>query len=375
MKMTRFASVDIGNDGLKGYFGSLQEKIHIPNVIAKENEEREIIELEKNTLNGLHVTVESPSLSKNGTYVVGNLATRYVDNERMGTHSVKAESDQSLLVLLTALAVDATKKFSERNSVIKANYLLSTGLPLDEVKAKKRKVLKERLVNSTHKITFLQTPKLQGKTVIIEFADVLVNGEGVSAFLDLTTDDKLHSKNEELHNQCVMINDIGGISTDTAVILTGGEIDNTASKGIDEGTLTYLEEISESIYKELHIKLKSLKHVVDIIKSGKTVSVKGKRIPVHHIIDPILRRAAKTQMKHIESVWEKAPEVEKSIQIGGGAMILREYMEELNKEKQYPILFIDTTDDDEEAIWMIARAYWKALQLYVKHKNLQVVSV
>ncbi len=373
--MTRFASVDIGNDGLKGYFGSLQEKIHIPNVIAKENEEREIIELEKNTLNGLHVTVESPSLSKNGTYVVGNLATRYVDNERMGTHSVKAESDQSLLVLLTALAVDATKKFSERNSVIKANYLLSTGLPLDEVKAKKRKVLKERLVNSTHKITFLQTPKLQGKTVIIEFADVLVNGEGVSAFLDLTTDDKLHSKNEELHNQCVMINDIGGISTDTAVILTGGEIDNTASKGIDEGTLTYLEEISESIYKELHIKLKSLKHVVDIIKSGKTVSVKGKRIPVHHIIDPILRRAAKTQMKHIESVWEKAPEVEKSIQIGGGAMILREYMEELNKEKQYPILFIDTTDDDEEAIWMIARAYWKALQLYVKHKNLQVVSV
>jgi plasmid segregation protein ParM len=375
MKMTRFTSIDIGNDGLKGYFGSLQEKIHIPNIIAKENEEREIIELEKNTLNGLHVTVESPSLSKNGTYVVGNLATRYVDNERMGTHSVKAESDQSLIVLLTALAVDATKKFSERNSVIKANYLLSTGLPLDEVKAKKRKVLKERLVNYTHKITFLQTPKLQGKTVIIEFADVLVNGEGVSAFLDLTTDDKLHSKNEELHNQCVMINDIGGISTDTAVILTGGEIDNTASKGIDEGTLTYLEEISESIYKELHIKLKSLKHVVDIIKSGKTVSVKGQRIPVHHIIDPILRRAAKTQIKHIESVWEKAPEVEKSIQIGGGAMILREYMEELNKEKQYPILFIDTTDDDEEAIWMIARAYWKALQLYVKHKNLQVVSV
>jgi plasmid segregation protein ParM len=374
MQITRFASIDIGNDGLKGYFGSLEEKMHIPNVIAKEEMEREIIELEKDTLNGLHVMINSPSLSQNGTFVVGNLATRYVDNERMGTHSVKAESDQSLIVLLTALAVDATQRFRDTNNVVKANYLLSTGLPLDEVKAKKRKVLKERLLNKTHEVTFLQTPKLQGKKVKIEFTDVLVNGEGVGAFLDLTTDDKLQAKNPELHNQNLMINDIGGISTDTAVILAGGEIDNTASKGIDEGTLAYLEEISEGIYRELQVKLKSLKHVVDIIKNGKTVSVKGQKIPAHHIIDPVLRRAAKTQMRHIESVWEKAPEVEKSIQIGGGAMILREYMEELNKEKQYPLVFIETQNEDE-AMWMIARAYWKALQLYVKHKNLKVVSV
>jgi plasmid segregation protein ParM len=369
---TRFASVDIGNDALKGIFGGFNEKLYIPNVVAKEEEDRKIIELEKDTLNGLHVKISSPSLSnETGIYVVGNLATGYDHNDRMGIRSVKAESDQSLVVLLTALAVDAVKHFPSINGACEANFLLSTGLPLDEVKDKKKKVLKQRLMDKEHVVTFLQTPKLQGKTVKIIFSDVLVNGEGYAAFLDLTTDDALQTRNGYLKNKCIMINDIGGVSTDTAVFKADGEIHNKASQGLDEGTLKYLQEILEAIDKQHKVKLPSLQHVLDVIQKDKMVLVKGRKVSAEKEIIPVLEKAAKVQFKHIENTWEAAPELEKAFLIGGGSALLKEYILELNKEINYPLEFIQP----DESVWMIARAYWKALQLYAKHKNLEIVSV
>ena len=59
--MTRNVAIDIGNDALKGYLGDLTNKIYIPNVIA-EVKEREIVEMEKNPLNALHVEITSSAL-------------------------------------------------------------------------------------------------------------------------------------------------------------------------------------------------------------------------------------------------------------------------------------------------------------------------
>lgn len=59
--MARFVSVDVGNDAVKGFLGSIENRVYIPNVIA-EVQDREIVEMEKNILNGLHVEITSSAL-------------------------------------------------------------------------------------------------------------------------------------------------------------------------------------------------------------------------------------------------------------------------------------------------------------------------
>lgn len=70
-----------------------------------------------------------------------------------------------------------------------------------------------------------------------------MNTEGFSAYIDLMMNEDGSDRNVELQGKDIMINDIGGLSTDTAVILSDGSIDNTNSKGIPEGVSPYLMKL------------------------------------------------------------------------------------------------------------------------------------
>ncbi|AKG05861.1 hypothetical protein AAV35_013900 (plasmid) [Salimicrobium jeotgali] len=372
----RIAAIDVGNDALKGYFGGLDEHMYIPNVIAEEDEERQTYDYEKSILNGLHVEIASSSLDRGkGIYAVGSLAATKQFNDELTSNSEKASSDQTLVMLLTSLAVDATKHFKEENGVIEATYFLSTGLPLDETKKKRRKQFQEKLLHSQHEITFLQTPLVQGKKVRIKFKDVLVNIEGFGAFIDLTTHENGATKNEEMLERTVLINDIGGISTDSAVINPNGDIDNNASIGIDEGISTYLDEIAEKVYDEYKYEFRSRPLVANVL-TGKNherknhIKVDGKPVSIQSIVDPVLTRAAKTQYKHIQKIWRTAPSLDDAYLIGGGSLLLKPYLERINEqENEFPLHFVGETDE-QEAVWTIARAYYKLLHIYANQKNI-----
>lgn len=228
----RLAAIDIGNDAVKAYLGNLENSIYIPNVIA-EVKNRDIIEMEKDPLSALHVEITSSALKqKHGYYAVGKLAAKYPNNDELTPDVDKSESDQPVILLLTTLAYDAVKHFPEKDGVIEATYLLSTGLPLDETKRGKTKNFRKKLKTAQHEVKFLQTPNLQGKTVHIKFEQVLVNTEGYAAYIDLTTNNDGSTKNEELFGKTILINDIGGLSTDSAIITSESEVDNEYSDGI-----------------------------------------------------------------------------------------------------------------------------------------------
>lgn len=143
--MARFVSIDIGNDAVKGFLGDLTNRIYIPNVIANV-QDREIVEMEKNSLHALHVEITSSALkSKNGSFAVGKLASKYPNNDELTPDQDKADSDQPVIMLLTALAYDAVEQFPEEDGVIEATYYLSTGLPLDETKQGKAKDFRKKV--------------------------------------------------------------------------------------------------------------------------------------------------------------------------------------------------------------------------------------
>ena len=81
MSNSRIAAIDVGNDSIKAIFGEVEYEINIPNIMARDVEDRPVIGIEeldtKDPLEGLHLKVHSPSLKENNAiYRVGELATK-----------------------------------------------------------------------------------------------------------------------------------------------------------------------------------------------------------------------------------------------------------------------------------------------------------
>ncbi len=356
--ITRLAAVDIGNYSVKARFDD--HTVQIPNVIADEVDERNIVSLENEPLDGLHVSIVSGALKKGkGTYAVGKLAADYAENNELTPSDDKALSDQGLVLLLTTLALDAVEHFADDHGVVEARYLLSTGLPLKEVRNKLRSTFQERLEKNHHEITFLDTPKFSGKKVRISFERALVGSEGYAAMIELVTDDEGNTRNEELSSAFVLIHDIGGLSTDSAIIKPNCIIDNVHSDGMRLGVSPYLDTIIDRVDNEYRYRFHSRLGLLRVITSESNrfhIHVRGNRTNIKPIVDEILYPLAQEEYKQIRKLWSAVPEIQYAFLIGGGSILLREYLEQINhNEDNYPLRFLESN----ESIWAIANAYYK----------------
>ncbi len=374
MSNSRIAAVDVGNDSLKGIYGKIESDLYIPNVIARDIEDRPVIGIEeldtKDPLDGIHIKVHSPALQDNNAiYRVGNLATTSDNPTELDPGSAKSEEDQTLIMLFASLALDAvnennTANFRNQNGVIDANYTLGTGLPLREVKEGKDVGYRSRLLGSVHQVEFLVTPKHQGKKVNIKFDEVKVYPEGFAAYINLVMDNDLNVINKDLIDKRILIQDIGGLSTDIAVI-KNRNVDDDKAQGFNIGVAESLELIREEIRSKHGVELDSRRDVVDIItkKNDRNhIMVRGSRTSVHDITDRILLELAKKQYRHLRNVWQKNSQTEICYFVGGGSIVLKDYLKTLNNNLDG--YNIDFFEDEKESIWMMSNAYYKLISDY-----------
>ncbi|KON66783.1 actin [Peribacillus butanolivorans] len=368
---SRIAAIDVGNDAIKAIFGKLESELYIPNVIAKDIEDRPVIGIEeldeKNPLEGIHIRVHSPALQDNNAiYRVGNLATKSDNPTELDLGSSKSEEDQTLVMLFAALALDAAKqgnndKFKKVNNVVEANYTLGTGLPLREVKEGKDVGYRSKLLGSVHQVEFLITPKYQGIKINIKFDEVKVYPEGFAAYINLVMDNDLNIINRELIDRRILIQDIGGLSTDIAVI-KNRKVDDDKAQGFNLGVAEALESIREEIRKKHGVELDSRRDVVEIItkKNDRNhIMVRGSRTSVHDIVDRILGELAKKQYRHLRNVWQKNSQTEICYFVGGGSIVLKDYLKTLNQN--FDGYNIDFFEDERQSVWMMANAYYKLI--------------
>jgi plasmid segregation protein ParM len=381
MSISRITAIDVGNDCVKALFGKPAYELYIPNVMARDTEDRPIIGIEdlneKDPLDGIHIRVHSPALKDNNViYRVGNLATKSDNATELDPGSSKSEEDQTLVMLFATIALDAAREheaghFKKVNNVIDANYTLGTGLPIREVKEGKDVGYRSQLVSSVHQVEFLVTPKYQGLKVNIKFDQVKVYPEGFAAYINLVMDNDLNIINRKLIDKSILIQDIGGLSTDVAVI-KNRNVDDDKAQGFNIGVSEALEAIREEIRSKHGVELDSRRDVVEIItrKNDRNhIMVKGSRTSVHDITDRILLELAKKQYRHLRNVWQKNSQTEICYFVGGGAMVLKEYIKALNNGLDgYNIEFFE---DEKESIWMMANAYYKLISDYVS-KNTKV---
>lgn len=376
MNNSRVCAVDVGNDSVKAIFGKMDYELYIPNVIARDTEDRPVIGIEelneKNPLDGIHIKIHSPALQENNViYRVGSLATKSDNASELDPGSSKSEEDQTLVMLFASLALDAVREenasiFKKNNNVIDANYTLGTGLPLREVKEGKDVGYRSQLLGSVHQVEFLVTPKYQGLKVNIKFDQVKVYPEGFAAYINLVMDNNLNIINRDLIDKNILIQDIGGLSTDIAVI-KNRNVDDDKAQGFNIGVSEALEAIREEIRSKHGVELDSRRDVVDIItrKNNRNhIMVRGSRTSVHDITDRILVDLAKKQYRHLRNVWQKNSQTEICYFVGGGAMVLKEYIKTLNNNLDgYNIEFFE---DEKESIWMMANAYYKLISDFIR---------
>ena len=373
---SRTAAVDVGNDSIKAIFGEVEYELNIPNIVARDTEDRPVIGIEeldsKNPLDGIHIKVHSPALKDNNAiYRVGNLATKSSNATELDPGSSKSEEDQTLVMLFATLALDAvneknTNAFPQVKNVIDANYTLGTGLPLREVKEGKDAGYRSKLVGSVHQVEFLVTPKYQGLKVNIKFNEVKIYPEGFAAYINLVMDNQLKIINRDLIDKRIIIQDIGGLSTDIAVI-KNRNVDDDKAQGFNLGVSESLEAIREEIRSRHGIELDSRRDVVEIItrKNDRNhIMVKGSRTSVHDITDRILLELAKKQYRLLRNVWQKNSQTEICYFVGGGANVLKEYIKTLNNNLDG--YNIDFFEDEKESIWMMANAYYKLINDFIR---------
>ncbi|WHX25856.1 ParM/StbA family protein [Virgibacillus halodenitrificans] len=373
MTNPRIAAVDVGNDALKANFGKMENELYIPNVVAQDMEDRPVIGIEelndKEVLDNIHIRVHSPALEENNVvYRVGNLATKTTNSTELDPGSSKSEEDQTLIMLFASLALDAVESEAfkaAKNDTIDANYILGTGLPLREVKEGKDVGYRSQLLGSVHQVEFLVTPKHQGKKVNIKFDEVKVYPEGFAAYVNLIMDNDLKVINKELINKQILIQDIGGLSTDIAVI-KNRNVDDDKAQGFNLGVSESLEQIREEIRSKHGVELDSRRDVVDIITRKNDrhhIMVKGSRTNVHDITDHILLELAKKEYRFLRNVWSKNSQSEICYFVGGGSAVLKDYIKALNNKLDG--FNIEFFEDESESIWMMANAYYKLITDFV----------
>jgi plasmid segregation protein ParM len=379
MTKSRIAAVDVGNDSIKALFGELEYELNIPNIIARDTEDRPVIGIEeldnKNPLDGIHIKVHSPALKENNAiYRIGHLATKSNNATELDPGSSKSEEDQTLVMLFATLALDAVQEnrpFSKTKNVIDAHYTLGTGLPLREVKEGKDAGYRSKLIGSVHQVEFLVTPKYQGLKVNIKFDEVKVYPEGFAAYINLVMDNSGKIINKDLLDKRILIQDIGGLSTDIAVI-KNRNVDDDKAQGFNLGVSESLEAIREEIRTKHGVELDSRRDVVEIItkKNDRNhIMVKGSRTSVHDITDRILLDLAKKQYRLLRNVWQRNSQTEICYFVGGGANVLKEYLKTLNNNLDG--YNIDFFEDEKESIWMMANAYYKLIMDFVRKSEKQ----
>ncbi|SOB90391.1 plasmid segregation protein ParM [Ureibacillus xyleni] len=364
----RTAAIDVGNDSVKAILGPSKTQMTIPNIISPAAQERIVTEIERDVLDGLHVCISSNCLKQGkGIYTIGELARSSDTPSELRANSIKSDNDQSLILLLTTLAVDAvtSNAFSEINGCYQAHYALSTGLPIGEGTQQDRLLFKQKLESCIHEVEFLQTPLLSGKKVRIHFSKVFVNVEGISSFIFLN-----EHQNETGENP-ILIYDIGGLTSDAAII-EKSVIKNGLSESYLEGVSVYLDKIMKEVERQYQYKFKNRRDLIKVIthpdKSDRHYIYKmGNKICIQPVIETELLKLAKKQVQWVEEKWLEYPTVQSAYLVGGGASILREYIEKVlqSERKEMPLKFLDT----HNSIWSNVYSYDKILDVALSNQH------
>lgn len=173
--------------------------------------------------------------------------------------------------------------------------------------------------------------------------------EGLAAFIDYAVDN-FGNLRVDLQAETVGIIDIGGRTTDMAVVVPPGSVDHARSGSENIGVLDLVEALGMSLAKELGTTIPV--HAIDKALRTRSISAWGKKLDIGDMIDDCAKNVLERIMREINRRLGSAVDIDRILLVGGGAKVFG------SVAGQYPHIVIP-----EDPEFANARGFAKYLSL------------
>lgn len=143
--------------------------------------------------------------------------------------------------------------------------------------------------------------------------------EGLAAWVDYALDDRGQVRVDL--SETVGVIDIGGRTTDIAVVLPGRNIDHARLGSVEIGALNAMDEVRIRILQKYGFELPH-GHIENAIQTG-TIKAYGKPVDVKEIVDPIMESVTQSILNAVNKILGKGIDIDKVLLVGGGAHLFK----------------------------------------------------
>lgn len=268
-------------------------------------------EMNQISINGSATTVFSYG-TQDGRYIIGDI--REAESTAFDDYPVSAMNRVIVTHALRKAGVPANAELYICSGLPINKFYISGKINQKSVKAKRKNLLLNDVTSSEGAIL--------GKIVKHD-----VVSEGIAAWMDIVLERNEHGKiafNPELITERIAIIDIGGRTTDIAVI-QNGVLDTGRSSTIQVGMLAVRDEVFQKIFDKFEIE--PTVEQMNSVMENKSIKLFGE----HHPVDDIVESAKKSTVVGIESQVKKclgnASDLDRVVFVGGTVMQIQSYLD------------------------------------------------
>lgn len=184
----------------------------------------------------------------------------------------------------------------------------------------------------------LQKAVTCGSFALANIAKNLVTTEAIAAYFDqlLGLDGKSTPEQEEFAAGMVGVIDVGGKTTDCAVILPGGaQVDCDRSGSSDTGVLL-LNDVIESRLRTMFDLDNVPMHMIEAAIGQGIVKISGKKEDVKELVTAEKERLAEQIMSGVRTKIGSGKDLDSVLFVGGGAIVMRDQLAKHFSHAQFP---------------------------------------
>jgi plasmid segregation protein ParM len=195
---------------------------------------------------------------------------------------------------------------------------LAVTLPIRDYFSTDREALIEKRKASLSMPVFREQG-LSDTVKMLDITSVHVLPEAIMAYFDHLLDDQGEIIADE--DAVVAVVDVGGHTTDIAVVQPGGNISRDRSESITLGILKYIERVQDLVLEAHKIRITN-KHVNTAIQNNGIVNIRGQREDLSVFLSKASEMIVRELRAQVAQVLGDDTDVDCILYVGGGATVL-----------------------------------------------------
>jgi len=205
------------------------------------------------------------------------------------------------------------------------NVRITTGLPVSYYYLangeKNQALIDAKVANLGKRVSYGDTP-------LAKIVANTVTTEAVASFVDqlMDLDGNPSGDFQNLSEMPVGVIDVGGKTTDCAVLLPGMVVDPSRSGSNDVGVLQLMENVGAKLLAHLQLDAALPASAIEKALTTGTVRLYGKEQDVKKIIDDEKERLTQQIMSAVRTKVGSGADLDHVLFVGGGALVLKEQL-------------------------------------------------